>query len=192
MAQSNHTALASGSLKSGRRRADFPDISGSVGYSDGNLLFVRGNTLFAQGFDLARLEFRGDPVVVADKVEADSQFNFSIFSVSNNGALVYQAGTTGSNKQLLWLDRSGKQVGAVPRSGVYVDINLSPSGNQLLVDVAEAAANKRAIWLFDLVASTRTRLTFNDESTEGTWSHDGVERSLLTRVPLLRRTYETW
>jgi len=114
VAQSTHTALASGSLKSGRRLADFPDISGSVGYSDGNLLFVRGNTLFAQGFDFARLEFRGDPVVVAEKVEADSQFNFSIFSVSDNGALVYQAGTTGANKQLFWLDRSGKQAGAVP------------------------------------------------------------------------------
>jgi Tol biopolymer transport system component len=174
VAQSNHTALASGSLKSGRRLADFPDISGSVGYSDGNLLFVRGNTLLAQSFNPERMEFRGDPVVVAEKVETDSQFNFSIFSVSSNGALVYQGGSTGSNKQLLWLDRSGKQVGAVPGSGIYVEINLSPAGNQLLVEVGESyAANKRAIWLFDLAAGTRTRMTFNDESTDGTWSHDG-------------------
>jgi eukaryotic-like serine/threonine-protein kinase len=173
VAQSNHTELVAGSLQSGRRLADFPDISASVVYNDGNLLFVRGSTLFAQTFDPQRLEFKGDPLVVAEKVEFDSQFNFSILSVSNNGALIFQSGTTGSNKQLFLLDRSGKKIGVLPGSGAYVTVHLSPSSNQLLVDVAEGAPNKRAIWLYDLVAGTRTRVTFNDESTEGVWSHDG-------------------
>ena len=171
--QAQRTVLASGSLKTGRRLADIPGIDSSVGYSQGSLLFVRGATLLAQAFDPARLQFSSDPVEVADKIQADSQFNFGIFSVSSNGWLVYQAGATGLSQQLVWIDRTGKQLGSVPGAGNYAGISLSPSGIQLLVEVDEVSAGKRAIWLFDLVAGTRSRLTFNDASGDPIWSHDG-------------------
>src|SRR5205807_6367648 len=130
--QAQRTVLASGSLKTGRRLADIPGIDSSVGYSQGSLLLVRGATLLAQAFDPARLQFSSDPVEVADKIQADSQFNFGIFSVSSNGWLVYQAGATGLSQQLVWIDRTGKQLGSVPGAGNYAGISLSPSGKQLL------------------------------------------------------------
>ena len=173
VAQATRTHLVAGSLRSKQRLAEFPDIDASAGFSRGNLLFVRGNTLFAQPFDPTRLQLRGEPVVVAEKVEADSQFNFSLFSVSPTGALAFQPGTSASDRQIVIMDRSGKQVGTAAGKGNYVNLNLSPSGKQLLIEQGEAAANKRAIWLLDLVSGTRTRLTFNDESTEPVWSHDG-------------------
>ncbi len=171
--QAPHVFLASGSLKAGHRLADIPEIDSSASYSQGNLLFVRGTTLLAQPFDPARLQFTGDPISVAEKVRADPQFNFGAFSVSSNGVLVYEGGASGLSTQLLWLDRTGKQLGSLPGIGSYFGVSLSPSGNQLLVEVDEASAGKGAVWLYDLIAATHTRLTFNDISSDPSWSHDG-------------------
>ena len=173
VAQAIHTDVVAGSLKSKRRVAEFPDIDASVGFSNGHLFFLRGNTLFAQNFNPDRLQRTGEPVVVAEKVETDSQFDFSLFSVATTGALVFQPGTSASERQIFIIDRSGKQLGTVGGGGIYVNINVSPSGKELLVDQGEAAADKRAIWLIDLLSGTRRRVTFNDQSTEPLWSHDG-------------------
>jgi len=171
--QDAHPHLSSSSLKSGLRLADFSDIDSSVAYSQGNLFFVRGATLFAQPFDPTRLQFGGDPVTLAEKVQFDPQFNFGIFSVSGNGELVYQGGASSLSTQLVWLDRTGKQIGSAPGSGRYWSISLSPAGTQLLVQIDEASTDRSAIWLFDLVAGTRTRLTFNGWQGYPVWSHNG-------------------
>jgi eukaryotic-like serine/threonine-protein kinase len=172
-AAAGHPYLSGGSLKSGRRLTDFPNIDSSVAYNQGYLLFVRGATLFAQTFDLARFQFSGDQVAVAEKVQADAQFNFAVLSVSRDGELVFQGGATSLGSQLLQLDRTGKQLGIVSGAGRNWTLRLSPSGTQLLVEMDESTPGRSAIWLCDLVASTRTRLTFNEYSGYPVWSHDG-------------------
>ena len=56
----------------------------------GYLLFSRRNNLMAQAFDAQRLEFTGDPFVLADRVAAVISLNTSDFSVSANGVLAWQ------------------------------------------------------------------------------------------------------
>ena len=51
-------------------------------FSNNHLLYVLDNSLLIRGFDPGTLRFTGEPVVVAEHVQNDPQFNFAAFSVS--------------------------------------------------------------------------------------------------------------
>ena len=80
--------------------------------SSGHLLFVRQGTLFAQTFDPVRLELTDDPFPVAERVTVSSVWPVAALSASAAGPLVYRSGSTGP-AQLIWFDRSGKEIGKV-------------------------------------------------------------------------------
>ncbi len=99
----------------------------------GHLVYSVGGSLFAQGFDLANLEVVGGPVPVVDGV--------SQYALSEAGTLAYPAGIltagTAQRRSLVWVDRDGaeERVNAEPRNYVYP--RLSPSGEQVLIDVGD-------------------------------------------------------
>jgi eukaryotic-like serine/threonine-protein kinase len=69
------------------------DVQAEVRYAPpGYLLFVRGKTLIAQGFDATRLELSGDAIPIAEQVGSNSIFGDAMFSVSENGVLAYRGG----------------------------------------------------------------------------------------------------
>ena len=78
-------------------------------YANGQLLYLRATTLFAQPFDADALELRGEPVQVAEHVRIGGSTGVTgAFTVSSRGVLVYQ---TGENvPRLAWFDPSGKLV----------------------------------------------------------------------------------
>src|SRR5207248_5235802 len=82
----------------------------SAEYGQGNLLFVRNNTLMAQPLDLQRLEAGGPAFPVAEDVAVDVTRNRAAFSVSENGVLVYQTGGARGDMRLTWFDRNGKNI----------------------------------------------------------------------------------
>jgi serine/threonine protein kinase len=84
----------------------------------GYLLFAREGTLMAQVFDAASLALTGVPFGVAEQVGHFRSNNEAYFSVSETGILVYQSGDAGKT-QLVWFDRSGKQLGALGPPGDY-------------------------------------------------------------------------
>jgi len=62
------------------------------------------------------LELRGEPFPVAEQVQitgAASTGAAGTFSVSQSGVLAYQTGFSVVRSQLVWFDRSGKQVGTL-------------------------------------------------------------------------------
>ena len=69
----------------------------------GYLLFVRETTLMAQPFDADMFTLTGQNFPVAESVGR--------FSVSQNGALAYMADGPTPRQELLWVDRSGRQLG---------------------------------------------------------------------------------
>ena len=74
----------------------------------GWLLWLRTGTLLAQRLDLEKAGLTGEPVTVADGVDA--------YSVSATGLVAYRsAGVT--RRQLTWVDRSGTVRGTRRRSG---------------------------------------------------------------------------
>jgi serine/threonine protein kinase len=137
------------------------------------LLFLRNQTLMAQPFNARRLEITGPPVPIAEHVAYTAGTNRPIFSASDNGTLVYQTGSAEEGWRLLWYGRDGKQTGSVSSLDRYFDPELSPDGTRLAVTlyVAQGTAD---VWIFDLLRSTKTRLTFgSSRQFHPVWSIDG-------------------
>ena len=143
-------------------------------YASGYLLFMREQTLMARPFNARTLEVSGEAVPVAEHVAINGGVTRPIFSASENGSLVYETGETAGNWNLDWVDRDGKQTGAVPQPDRYFYPALSPDGTRLAVDLFNGTQGTQDIWIFDLARGTRTRLTFGTASQlSPAWSPDG-------------------
>jgi len=136
--------------------------------SPGRLLFMRGGTLVAQRFDDRRLELAGDAVPVAEQVGVF--LNYALFSVSDNGVLVYRSGASQTVSQLTWLDRQGQRLGIVGEPDAYSEVTVSPDGTR-----AVEARGDSDLWLTDLAHGVSTRFTFGPgHAQNAVWSPDGT------------------
>jgi len=155
-----------------------PSKDPGIGY----LLFVRGGTLMAQPFDNRRMELRGQPSILAERVSDNTGSgigNFSGapgggwagYSSAANDVVAFQRAPT-LDRQLTWYDRAGKVLGTVGEPGIYQATALSPDGTRLAVSKRNGQAVN--IWLLDLSRDTTTRFTFSSAiDTAPVWSPDG-------------------
>jgi Tol biopolymer transport system component len=164
-----------GSLNSPERKFLFNADSSNVVYSKGHLLFLRETTLMAQPFDARRLVLTGDAFPIAENILTGVTTNpTGVFSVSENGVLVYQTGTATAGDQLLWLDRAGKQMGVLGDPALYSDLELSPDGKRASVSITDQTGRGRDIWFYDVARGLRTRFTFGPGTAiTSLWSPDG-------------------
>ena len=143
-------------------------------FAAGSLLFTREQTLMARPFNLRTLEMTGEAVPIAEHVAVNDAVSRPIFSASENGTLIYEAGETAGSWNLRWVARDGKPVDAVGGPDRYFYPALSPDGSRLAANLFNGAQGTQAIWIFDLARGTKTRLTFGNASQVGpTWSPDG-------------------
>jgi Tol biopolymer transport system component len=142
-------------------------------YSRGYLLFMKGNTLVARPFDANRLEFTGEALPVAERVQLNrSVTQLGEFSGSANGDLVYQGGL--SNLRLTWLDRTGRHLGIVGDTAQFGGVQFSPDRKTAGVAIRDAADGNVDVWLFDALRGLRTRFTSDPATDNGpVWSPDG-------------------
>jgi Tol biopolymer transport system component len=163
------------SLDSAERKLLLNADSANVLYTQGHVLFLRERTLMAQPFDARRLVLTGDAFPVAEQIEttlAGQPYGF--FSASDNGVLAFQTGATSAISQLVWFDRSGKQIGVLGDPAAHSDLYLSPDGKRASVSITDQTGKERDIWLYDLARGIRTRLTFGPANAlASVWSPDG-------------------
>jgi Tol biopolymer transport system component len=128
----------------------------------------------AQPFDAKKLELTGEAIPIADAAEEDRSVARGVFSVSENGLLAYVEGTSGADRQLVWFDRGGKQVGAVPGGDAYAAPRISPDGKRIAFYLDSSSRN---IWSYDVTHGVKAALTFGSASGEGSlypvWAPDG-------------------
>jgi len=165
-----NNAVYYASLDGRENRALFRSESNAI-YADGYLLFARGEQLMAQSFDPGSGKLGGTPKVLAKAVANDVSTWHMDASGSDNGLLVLGSGGS-ANWQLVWMDRTGKQVGTVgdtfPNLGLA---RLSLQGDRVALQMDNAQAD---IWVLDLARGVRTRLTFGPVSNQSpVWSPDG-------------------
>jgi Tol biopolymer transport system component len=142
-------------------------------YASGHLLYMRDQTLMAQPFDPRRLDVTGEPAPVAEHVVINGGTGRPLFSVSENGELVYQSGETSDGWSLLWFGRDGKQIGSIAGVGRFFFPALSPDGTRLAVTMY-GAQGTGDVWIFDLKRGTNTRLTFGPAlQSSPIWTPDG-------------------
>jgi Tol biopolymer transport system component len=143
-------------------------------YANGYIFFTKDGNLVAQPFDPDRLTLSGNPIPVAPKVEYYDFKSLGNFSVSQNGVLVYR-GAYSSPSRLVWLDRSGKQLGTIGDPGNYGLGRLSPDGRTIVISREDPAEpGKNDLWLLEVQRGIFSRLTFHPGvGYTAAWSPDG-------------------
>ena len=173
-AQPENSAIYVGSLDSKQTKSLLQVHSSAVYAPPGYLLFVRETTLMAQAFDADRLELKGDAFPVAEQAVRNPIIGRAMFSVSDNGVLAMRTGRI-NNDQLIWFDRTGKQLGALTSPGGYTAPALSPDEKSVAVSRVDLQNGTAAdIWLINLERGTQIRLT-SDPASEiyPAWSPAG-------------------
>jgi eukaryotic-like serine/threonine-protein kinase len=174
---SNRPGIYVASLDSSERKFLVASNNNATYVQSGQLLFMRGNVLMAQQFDLRKLTLGGEPRPVADHIDMvqNTQIPHANFTASPNGVLVWHRNTQSSQSSLQWFDRSGKRLGVVGEPAEYSNPALSHDDSKLAVGIRDPQTKTRDIWIFDLLRGARTRLTFDPaEDLDSIWSPDGT------------------
>jgi serine/threonine protein kinase len=133
--------------------------SAAVYASTGHLLFVRQGTLLAQALDDKRWELSGNPHPVAEQVAFGGVATATALSASAVGPIAFRTGSNGGKRQLVWLDRSGKQLSAVgdvaSRGPAYMSV--SPDYKRLAVQ--RSIDGNADIWVLSLDREGAVRFT---------------------------------
>ena len=129
----------------------------------GYLVFAKDGTLVAQRFDPAAGEVTGRLLPVADSVSFFLSTGTASFATSSR-TLVYQPQR--NRDRIAWVDRSGKDLGAVGVAGDYLGLRLASAGRFALLTRALPATGTYDIWSLDLERGGETRVTLDDRGTE--------------------------
>jgi Tol biopolymer transport system component len=177
-------AIYVGSLDGGAGRELLRGVTAATYVAPGYLLFNRQQTLMAQRFDPARLVTEGLPRPLAQDVVGGA------FSASDEGTLVYRAGTSAS--ALVWISRDGQRVPTSTPPAYYQQVVLSPSGRRAAVQRVDTDTDNPDIWLVDLETGIPSRLTLDPAlDADPAWSPD-ERRLAYTTLRTGRGTIEVW
>jgi Tol biopolymer transport system component len=171
-AYSKEVTLRIGALDSPELKTVGQANSNAV-YNSGYLLYMRESTLMAQPFDEKHLAVTGEARPVAEHVlnVQSGFFSLGVFSISNEGLLIYQADAPAS-QELTWFDRSGKPAGTLGDAGDLWSVDFSPDRRS--VAVTRQDLDPSAIWIYDVGRGLRTRFTFGAAVERNPiWSPDG-------------------
>jgi eukaryotic-like serine/threonine-protein kinase len=164
-----------GSLDSQEKRPIVKTNANAVFVEPGFLVYMRGNTLVAQPFDLSRFALTGEPRVLTKDVLYFPQIARAVYTVSRD-VLVTQTGTAPSVSQLTWFDRSGKPVGSIGSQGTYHNVRLSPDGHKVATDQTDPDGLNIDVWIHDPERGLTTRMTFDPAlDYDPIWSPDGKQ-----------------
>jgi Tol biopolymer transport system component len=147
----------------------------NVGYSNGQLVYADDQRrLVATPFDDSKGTVSGEPRVIAGSVGFQPSTYWNAFTVSEDGTVVYNISAQAASSALTWVDRTGKELGRVGRTGVMANPTLSPTGDRVTVDITDQKNNNVDVWVESLQGGTNARFTFDPaEEVVGVWSQDG-------------------
>jgi Tol biopolymer transport system component/predicted Ser/Thr protein kinase len=160
-----------GSLDGGESKLTLAKGS-NVAYGKGYLFYLSNDVLTAQPFDPVALRLSGKPFPIAESIEYWNQRDVGYFSVAEN-VLLYRRAVL-ENRELVWVDPSGKELDHWGDPGPYVGGLLSPGGRMAVLQRANPDGRGTHLWLADLESKTMTRLTSDTGMAEvGIASPDG-------------------
>jgi serine/threonine protein kinase len=166
-----HRGVYAGSLDSGQPKLLLKSESNAIYVAPGYLLFVDGDTLTAQRFDVDGLKLLGDRIAVEPHVGLASTSHAAV-SASRTGVLAY-TGAMLNLGELTWFDRGGSRMGIVAASADYMDFRLSPDEARLAFSAIDAKTSQPDIWIADLRRGSTSRLTFGPVlNSSAIWSPD--------------------
>jgi len=159
------------SLKSGRTKVLIDNAQYAQYMKNGYILFIRENNLYASKINLDATSLTGPVMSVLSNVKSFTLTGKAEYSVSNNGTLVYLAGSPiMKNRNLVWVDHSGKIIKSTDLKMPIEDFDLSPDGKKVAVTVQGIIWG---IWIYDIKRNTITRFTSGSDDRDPLWTPDG-------------------
>jgi eukaryotic-like serine/threonine-protein kinase len=146
------------------------------------ILFARQEILYAQKLDMRSLKPVGTASPVLEHVGRDPSSQGSLaVSASASGLVAYRtAGTV--DRQLVWFDRSGKQLGTLGAADPALrpsEIRISPDNTTVTLD--RIINGNGDVWVMELARGLLRRLTTDPATAQaGVWSPDGREIAFQT------------
>jgi serine/threonine protein kinase len=137
------------------------------------ILFVRDGALMAQRIDVASLMPVDDPQLVASQVAINPSAAFTAISASAAGPIAYRA--SAGTRQLVWMDRSGREITRVGDvdAGQPSWLNLSRDGRQIAL--FRTTRENMDVWAMDVERGALRRITSGDAwECCASWSPDGT------------------
>jgi serine/threonine-protein kinase len=170
-----HSAINSVAVVSGANARDPREVvanatSAKIVGSDA-IVFARGPSFLASRFDLGSHQLVGEPVPLNLRVQLAAYSAAPMYAVSSTGTLVYAQAS--GDRQLVWMDRQGREELLQTDNRFYSHLRLSPDGTRVAV---YAADGDRDLWRFDLSRPGLpvTRLTLGPgRDAIPAWSPDG-------------------
>ena len=167
-------------LDSGQAKTIIPIGYNARYINTGHLVFMRGNSLWAQPFEIKTAETTGPAVPAIIDVESVSTGGLhagtAAYSFSNFGRLAYIPGNLSENQGLgraaVWVDEQGNSEPIGMDSADHSEIILSPDGAQIAMSTA-APGGGSDIWVYDTRSNTLGRRTFEGNARKPIWSPDG-------------------
>lgn len=154
-------------------------------YVQGYLLTVREDVLMATPFtpDQERLIEGGAPLV--DNILTVPGAEVGIYSVSQNGMIIYQTGASArAGRMLVWTVLESGLQESLGEPGQIYHPKFAPDGRHALVEVRNASDEGTDLWLVDLDTGLRTRFTFaQGDEIRPVWSPDGSSVFYESRRP---------
>jgi serine/threonine protein kinase len=142
-------------------------------YAAGHLFFINAGKLMVQRFDQRKLQLLGDPQRLVEPVFTNPAVpGYPGFGVSSD-FVAFESGNV-PETQLVWLDRSGKEVAVVGKPDRYIGVRLSPRETDAAVVRYDSQNRSFDIWITSLHDGVPSRSTF-DPWLEGlpVWSPAG-------------------
>ncbi len=163
------------SLRSGERQLLLQGGTSPRYSPTGHLVYAVSGSLLAAPFDVERLELTGEAIVVANGVSVPSGgANVAHFDLSENGSLVFLSDLAKVARDVVWVDRQGREEPLNMPPLRYRAPRLSPNGTQLAVEVEGDSENDVDIHIYDLRRGTLTPFTFDPGlERDPLWTVDG-------------------
>jgi serine/threonine-protein kinase len=119
------------------------------------LAYVNQGALYAQPFDVRRLETTGPAAPVLDGIAYSPTFGYAQLDVSATGTAIYRKALGGGRFVAAWLDSTGATTPLIDVPGRYMAPALSPDGRRLTMTVMDGGVPTVAFW--DLAAGRARR-----------------------------------
>jgi serine/threonine protein kinase len=133
------------------------DATAAVYAPSGHLLFVRDGSLYSQPFDVTRL-LTGFPTLIAQRVTPGFIEGSAALSVAADGAIFYRTGDTGSLRQLMWVNRNGKELATLGEFNQMGGMGVSLSDDDAFVAWTQGSED---LWLFEVERGINRPFTFD-------------------------------
>lgn len=139
------------------------------------LVYLQGQHLVAQRFDLQRATLLGEPIRIAAGPTATSVGGAAAFSLSRSGTLAHTEPRRPLSRETIWLTRAGQWISQQHPPAHDAFFSLSPDGRWVVFERqdGQAAVINPELWLLDVERSATRRITHHPGNDEGAvWAPD--------------------